>query len=52
MGNTNISQKLKNKIKEWLKDNDNSFIIPNEKAFINRACTELLRKLKREKKRS
>lgn len=52
MGNTNINPKLKKKIKEFLKENDNSFIIPNEVAFINRACVELLNKLKREKKRN
>ena len=49
MGNTNISPKLKKRIKDWLKENDNSLIIPNEVAFINRACAELLRKLKRDK---
>lgn len=51
MGNTNISPKLKKKIREWLKDNDNRLEIPNETAFINRACLELLRKIKRDKKR-
>lgn len=51
MGNTNIRPKLKKKIKDWLKENDNCLIIPNELAFINRACLELLRRLKREKKR-
>lgn len=51
MGNANINPKLKQKIKEWLNKDDNSLIIPNEVSFINRACMELLRKLKREKKR-
>ena len=51
MGNININPNLKEKIKKWIKENDNRFIIPNEKAFINRACLELLRKLKREKKK-
>ena len=52
MGNTNISPKVKGKVKAWLKDNDNSLYIPNETAFINRACMELLNKLNREKKRN
>jgi len=52
MGNTNINLKLQKKIKEFLNDNDNKLIIPNETAFINRACIELLNKLKREKKRN
>ena len=51
MGNTNINPKLKKKIKEWLKDNNNQFIIPNEVAFINKACYELLQKLKRERRK-
>ena len=52
MGNTNISTTLKKKIKDFLKDKENKLIIPNETAFLNRAGIELLRKVKREKKRN
>lgn len=51
MGNANINQKLKDKIRDWLNTGDHRILIGNETAFINRACYELLRKLKREEKR-
>jgi|GEM_PF-3751855 len=51
MGNTNIDSKLKKKIKQWLEESENRLLIPNEKAFIHRACIELLNKLKRQQKR-